>query len=99
MIPSVEEMIRQYVASWNEQGLEDFKAAFARCWAADATYTDPNFSLIKGVDGIAGLAQASLEKTPTRAFSVVTLPDYHHNVGRREAGVLEEAIATRYLST
>ena len=66
MIASVEEMIEQYVASWNEQGLDAFKAAFARCWAEDATYTDPNFALIEGLGGIAGLAQASLEKIPTR---------------------------------
>jgi len=82
MIPSVEEMIRQYVAAWNNKGLEEFKAAFAPCWAEDATYTDPNFALIKGVDGIAGLAYASLEKLPTRTFQVLTQPEYHHNVGR-----------------
>ena len=82
MISSVEEMIKQYVAAWNEKGLPGFKAAFAECWAADATYTDPNFALIKGVDGIAELAQASLELVPVRTFQVLTLPDHHHNVGR-----------------
>jgi hypothetical protein len=82
MITSVEEMIEQYVSSWNEGNLDDFKAAFARCWAADATYTDPNFELVKGVDGIADLAQFSLEKLPIRKFAVLTQPEYHHNVGR-----------------
>lgn len=82
MIASVEEMIRQYVAAWNEQGLTEFKTAFAKCWAPDAIYTDPNFELVKGVDGIAGLALGSLEKFPARIFHVLTLPDYHHNFGR-----------------
>ena len=82
MIPTVEEMIERYVTSWNEKGLEQFKAAFAECWADDATYTDPNFELVKGVDGIAGLAMISLERIPVRTFSVLTTPEYHHHVGR-----------------
>ncbi|HEY0177176.1 MAG TPA: nuclear transport factor 2 family protein [Pedobacter sp.] len=82
MIPSVEEMIEKYVAAWNLKGLEEFKAAFAQCWADNATYTDPNFALVRGVNGIAELARASLEKVPVRTFHVLTRPDYHHNVGR-----------------
>ncbi len=75
-------MINEYVESWNGNNLEDFKTAFAKCWATDATYTDPNFDLVTGVNGIADLAQYSLEKIPTRKFHVLTKPDYHHYVGR-----------------
>lgn len=82
MITSVEEMINHYVAAWNEKGLEKFKAAFAPCWAGDATYTDPNFALVKGLNGLAELAASSLENSPVRTFSVLTAPDYHHHVGR-----------------
>ena len=82
MIASVEDMIRSYVAAWNEKGLPEFTKAFAECWVADASYTDPNFEGIKGVDGIAGLANLSLEKLPVRTFYVLALPDHHHNVGR-----------------
>ena len=82
MITSVEEMIRQYVAAWNEQTLEEYKSAFAKCWAPDATYTDPNFEGVNGVDGIAELAYTSLDKMPTRVFHVLTTPDYHHSSGR-----------------
>ncbi|TWI94780.1 SnoaL-like protein [Mucilaginibacter frigoritolerans] len=82
MIPSVEEMIERYVAAWNGKGLDQFKADFAECWAADATYTDPNFELVKGVNGIAELAQTSLERAPIRTFSILTQPEYHHHVGR-----------------
>jgi len=81
MIVSVEAMIRKYVAAWNEKGLHEYKAAFATCWATDALYTDPNFQ-VKGLDGIAELAATSLERSPIRTFSILALPDYHHNVGR-----------------
>ncbi len=82
MTQSVEEMIEKYVSSWNNNHLEEFKAAFAECWAADATYTDPEFELVKGVDGIAGLAVESLKRIPSRKFYVLTQPEHHHKVGR-----------------
>ena len=82
MITSVETMIRHYVAAWNGKSLEEFKTAFADCWAADATYTDPNFELVKGVEGLATLAHESLERAPVRMFHVLALPDVHHHVGR-----------------
>lgn len=71
-------MIDQYIAAWNSNGLEEFKAAFALCWAADAKYTDPAYPLIEGVDGIAAFAQLSLEKIPSRKFKVLIAPSYHH---------------------
>ncbi|TDQ08897.1 hypothetical protein ATK78_3418 [Pedobacter metabolipauper] len=79
---SVEEMIEQYVAAWNGKELEEFKTDFAKCWAHDATYTDPNYNGITGVNGLAELAYGSLEIIPVRAFYILTSPDYHHNVGR-----------------
>lgn len=82
MITSVEEMITTYVHAWNNNNLEEFKVAFAECWAEDATYIDPQTDKIIGVDAIAQLAQTSLEMFPTRKFSVFTQPEHHHNVGR-----------------
>ena len=82
MITSVEEMIHQYVKAWNGKGIEEYRTEFAKCWAIDGNYTDPNFENIYGVNGIAGLADKSLETFPVRTFSVLTIPDFHHNVGR-----------------
>jgi len=82
MIQSVEEMITKYVTSWNNNNLEEFKVAFAECWAADAKYTDPEFELVEGVDGIAALAVESLRRVPSRKFSINTQPEHHHNSGR-----------------
>ncbi|MGI4020193.1 MAG: hypothetical protein ACRYFA_01680, partial [Janthinobacterium lividum] len=76
MITSVEEMIEHYVSAWNEQELENYLAAFAQCWSEEATYTDPNFFQVKGVQGLAELAQSSLALMPVRKFSVLTMPDY-----------------------
>lgn len=81
MIQSVEEMIEKYVNAWNNKTLAEYTAAFAECWAEDATYTDPNFE-VKGIDGIAELANVSLPNAPLRKFSVFTQPEYHHKVGR-----------------
>lgn len=82
MIQSVEAMIKDYVAAWNNNDLEEFKAAFSKCWAPDAIYTDPDYALVAGVDGISALAQFSLEKIPGRKFHVLTQPEHHHTVGR-----------------
>lgn len=81
MTQSVEEMIDLYLVAWNKKDPEEFKAAFAACWAEDATYVDPNFELA-GLDALAELASESLPLSPTRIFSLVTTPDHHHNVGR-----------------
>jgi hypothetical protein len=82
MITSVEEMIEKYVSAWNGKGLEEFKTAFTEIWEHNANYTDPNFALVKGLTGLIELANASLEREPIRKFSILTMPDYHHNVVR-----------------
>lgn len=82
MIKSVEEMIRQYVSAWNEKNLKDYNTEFAKCWAPEATYTDPNYENVKGVDGLAAMAYNSLDAMPSRKFYIGVLPQYHHNAGR-----------------
>jgi hypothetical protein len=80
MKTSPEETIKQYVVSWNVQGEDEIKAAFAKCWAAGAIYTDPNYENVTGVDGIAALCVGSHQLAPGRIFHVHTLPEHHHNV-------------------
>lgn len=81
MKPSVKEIVLQYVNAWNNEGIEVFKAEFAKCLAPEVKYTDPNIEA-DGPDGIAGLAQGSAEKHPGRVFRLVTEPEHHHNVAR-----------------
>jgi len=82
MMTSVEEMIGQYVNAWNGNSEVEFQREFSKCWAAEATYTDPDFENITGVEGISGLAKGSLEAYPIRKFSVAIAPEHHHHVGR-----------------
>lgn len=81
MITSAEQMIRQYVAAWNEQDLEAYTRGFSEIWTDEATYTDPDNVGITGVKGLAKLAADSLPKAPTRFFSVEVEPDCHHGYG------------------
>ena len=74
-------MIRQYVHAWDQQDLAAYTTEFGKCWAVHGTYTDPNFE-INSLNGLAELAHTSLPKMPTRFFHVLTVPDFHHNVGR-----------------
>jgi hypothetical protein len=82
MITSVEEMIAQYVSAWNETTLEGYQREFAKCYAADAVYTDPYSEHITGVDGIVDFAYKSLAIVPERIFTVAEQPAYHHHVGK-----------------
>ena len=78
MIQSAEETIDLYIAAWNTTASNDeIKAAFAKCWAANGKYIDPNY-IVEGVEGISGLAIASLEKVPGRTFNIVVEPQAHH---------------------
>jgi hypothetical protein len=86
MKPSVDEIVARYVAAWNNNSLDVFKAEFAKCLDLNVKYTDPDYD-IQGMEAIAELAQLSLEKFPGRIFKVVTQPEHHHNVARYTWGV------------
>jgi hypothetical protein len=81
MNASVEKMIAQYLLAWNENNLEAYKEEFSKCWAPEATYSDP-FGEYKGVDGISNFAQKSLEIVPERKFKILENPEYHHKFGK-----------------
>ncbi|MBF4515624.1 nuclear transport factor 2 family protein [Flavobacterium sp. ANB] len=81
MITSVEKMIEQYVSAWNENNLEAYKSEFKKCWATNAVYIDP-YSEINGLDELAHFAYKSLEIMPTRKFSILEKPEFHHSFGK-----------------
>ncbi len=56
MTSSIDNIIGKYLAAWNNNTPEAFRKGFAECWADDATYTDPNFELARGMKGIVQLA-------------------------------------------
>jgi hypothetical protein len=77
MIQSVEQMIDQYILSWNSNQPEQFEPEFAACWAVEANYSDPNFSLVEGLQGLVEFAQDALVKMGPRTFSVIMAPQAH----------------------
>ncbi|MRX39025.1 isomerase [Flavobacterium sp. LC2016-23] len=81
MNASVEKMIEQYVSAWNENNLEAYKEEFEKCWAVDAVYIDP-YSEVNGLDELARFAQKSFEIMPTRKFSILEKPEFHHSFGK-----------------
>lgn len=81
MTASVEKMIDQYVSAWNENNGEAYKKEFGKCWAPNAVYIDP-YSEVNGLDELAHFAQKSLEIMPTRKFTILEKPEFHHTFGK-----------------
>lgn len=81
MNASVEKMIEQYVSAWNENNLEAYKKEFGKCWDVNAVYIDP-YSEVNGLDELARFAQKSVVIRPTRKFSILEKPEFHHSFGR-----------------
>ncbi len=78
MITSVEEMLAQYIAAWNESTLEGYRKEFAKCWDPQGTYTDLAVSNLTGVEALSDFANKSLQIIPERKFSIHETPEYHH---------------------
>jgi hypothetical protein len=79
MTQSVEEMINLYLQAWNYEKPEQYEPGFALCWDETGTYSDPNFPLIKGVQGMAEAAISALQKIGPRIFSIVRPVQAHSN--------------------
>ena len=79
---SLEESVKLYAQAWNEEGLENIKAALEKCWTAESTYIDPQNPLTKGADELAALIQTSEDKMPGRKFRQLSEPDFHNHSGR-----------------
>jgi hypothetical protein len=77
MIKSIEQMIDQYILAWNVNQAEQYQSAFAACWDLNATYSDPNFALIEGLNGLVDFAKAALREMGPRTFSVILSPQAH----------------------
>lgn len=81
MEKKVQDMINGYVNAWNHACEKDFKDAFSKVWREDSKCTDPTFEAV-GADELVNIALMSVEKFPGRGFEVLTIPEYHHHVGR-----------------
>lgn len=56
---NAEELVRLYLATWNETSADARRKAIGELWAETCTYTDPN-AAVRGRDGIDGF----IDKAP-----------------------------------
>lgn len=74
---STKEVIETYLAAWNEQDEAKIKSLLEKCWADDATYTDP-ISDVKGRDGLFSAITGFHAQMPGGAIEATSSFDEHH---------------------
>jgi SnoaL-like domain len=76
------DLVRRYIATWNETDAVTRRAAVAELWAESGTYTDPLAS-VTGPDAISALIGAVQAQVPGHAFRLVDdAVDAHHDIAR-----------------
>ena len=77
----MQEVIENYIASWNETDPQRRLALISDLWAADGTYTDPMADLRGPAEIDAGVAQAQ-QMFAGLVFSLGSDVDANHNQAR-----------------
>jgi SnoaL-like domain len=77
----MQEVIENYIASWNETDPQRRLALISDLWADDGTYTDPMADLRGPAEIDAGVAQAQ-QMFPGLVFSLGGDVDANHNQAR-----------------
>ena len=75
------DLVRRYLAAWNEIDVDDRRAAIEAVWAEDGRYVDP-LAAVAGHDELAALIGAVRQQMPGHMFRLVNGVDAHHNVAR-----------------
>ena len=78
---TIEESITQYTGAWNEEGIENIKAALEECWTVDSTYADPSNAPVKGLDELVTLIGRAQEQSPGGRFTLTSPAEFHHKSG------------------
>jgi SnoaL-like domain len=77
-----QQAIIDYATAWSGQDAEEIAAAFARCWTAHSTYTDPITDTVVGIEGMVRLVLGMADQFPGYALRPTSTLDTHHDVGR-----------------
>ncbi len=80
------ELVKRYLACWNETDADDRRALIDEVWAADAAYSDP-IAQAQGRDAIDATIGAVQAQFPGMVFSPVGDADSHHNQTRFSWGL------------
>jgi hypothetical protein len=75
------EIIKQYLAAWNETDADARRALVGSLWTADGSYTDP-LADVRGPDAIAELMGAAQQQFPGFVFTLGGPVDANHNQAR-----------------
>jgi hypothetical protein len=74
---ATKETIEAYMAAWNETDEAKIKQLLEKCWADDATYTDP-MSDVKGRDGLLTAINGFHAQMPGAGIAFTSAFDEHH---------------------
>ncbi|RJL22951.1 nuclear transport factor 2 family protein [Bailinhaonella thermotolerans] len=77
----INELVRRYLAAWNETDATARRTALAEVFAADAAYTDPLVS-VRGLDGLDATIAAVQGQFGGLVFSLAGDVDAHHDIAR-----------------
>lgn len=76
-----DELVRRYVATWNERDPGRRRAAIDDIWAEDASYVDP-MVVAEGRDAIDATIGAVQAQFPSLSVRLAGAIDAHHNLAR-----------------
>ncbi|MDT0303023.1 nuclear transport factor 2 family protein [Streptomonospora wellingtoniae] len=76
-----DELVKRYIAAWNEADPAARADAVARLWTEDGRYTDP-LAEASGHEGIAAVIAQAHGLFPDHVFRALPGVDSHHRVAR-----------------
>lgn len=77
----IAELVKRYLATWNQTDAEARRAELAEVFADDAVYTDPLVS-VRGRDGLDATIAAVQGRFGGLVFSLGGTVDAHHDIAR-----------------
>lgn len=79
---TINETVKRYLQAWNVKGLQNIRAALAKCCVKEVSHSDPSRPPKIGLDWLASVIQSSQEKFAGREIALISKADYHFNSGR-----------------
>lgn len=77
----IRDIVKQYIAVWNETDADRRRLLVADVFTADAAYTDP-LGAVTGHDGIDQFVAGAQKQFAGLSFSLPADPDEHHQLAR-----------------
>jgi hypothetical protein len=75
------DLVRRYLAAWNESDPDVRRAQIENVWAEDGSYVDP-LAAVAGYEEISALIGMVQQQAPGHLFQLLDGVDAHHNVAR-----------------